>query len=108
MEAVPDPPWWSNVVLGEAIMNIHITDEVIFAANASIGDNCTLVSRRIIEEHILMNGDLYPLLHQATQELRRSAISQVMNARFPVWSENRGIHQSSFVWKVRSNQEDTA
>ncbi|PWR69587.1 hypothetical protein ACKUB1_02980 [Methanospirillum stamsii] len=87
-------------------MNIHLIDEVIFAAHEAIPEHSTLVSRRGIEEQILKNKEIYPFLHPITTEYRRSVISRVMNSRYPAWSEQRGVHKSSFVWIMKNPEEN--
>ncbi|NLV28132.1 MAG: hypothetical protein GXY48_13380 [Methanomicrobiales archaeon] len=87
-------------------MNIHETDEVIFAAHAAIPEHSTLVSRRSIEEQIVKNQDIYPILYLANTEYRRRVISKVMNSRYPAWNKTGGVHKSSFVWKIRNPEEN--
>lgn len=87
-------------------MNIHEIDEVIFAAHAAVPEKGNLVSRRSIEDQILGNRELYPILHTVTQGYRRSVISRVMNSRFPAWNEKQTIHKSSFVWMINKTPEE--
>lgn len=78
--------------------------EVIRAAYRSIGKNNILVSRRSIENHLLENPGEFPLLSNASRISRRRAISHVMNARFPPWSQGHGVNQTTFVWIILGTQ----
>lgn len=89
-------------------MRQEYIDEVLHAAFHAIGENQTLVSRHTIELHILRNHTQYPALFSHSQCSRRTKISCVMNARFPLWIQGRGVNQNNFVWKIRDIGEDDA
>ena len=88
-------------------MNIHLADEVVFAAHQALGGQSTLVSRRSIEQQIMENPGLYPLLNPVHQKSRRNIISRVMNSRYAQWGKNKGECPNSWVWQIRENQEDS-
>jgi len=107
METISDPPRGSSsggVVSMTAADIVSITDimmaEVLSAVDAVQTPNNRLISRSRIEDEITEKPEEYPILSQATRQVRRQAITKVMKRRFPFWSEQTGVNRRSFVWVI--------
>lgn len=85
-------------------MNIHAIDEVVYVVTEIIGENSSLVSKRHIEEYILADPSLFPVLAGASQKSRRNIISQVMNARYGLWNDRDRPKKRNFVWNMHQKK----
>ncbi len=87
-------------------MNQDYIDEVLHAVMHSIKENQTLISRRTIEETIRDDPYLYPSFRSLSPTSRRTKISIIMNLHFPLWIKGKGVHQNTYVWKVKDEKEE--
>ena len=87
-------------------MNQDYIDEVLHAVIHSLRENQTLISRRAIEEIIRNDPYLYPAFHSLSPTSRRTKISIIMNLHFPLWIKGKGVHQNTYVWKVKDEKEE--
>ena len=87
-------------------MNQEYIDEVLHAVMHSLRENQTLISRRTIEERIRNDPYLYPAFRPLSPISRRTKISIIMNQHFPLWIKGKGVHQNTYVWKVKDEKEE--
>ncbi|HOL42581.1 MAG TPA: hypothetical protein PLY78_12190, partial [Methanospirillum sp.] len=87
-------------------MKTNHQQEAINAAHNAIRPGDTLITRHQIEEEIRNRPDLYPALFSRSTTGRRRIITLAMNSRYPTWSSTDGVHPSSFVWKIKDEQDD--
>lgn len=85
-----------------------LQQEIARVLSAKLKPTDTLISRQLIESEIEENPGIYPALSGMSKTGRRRAITQAMNELFPYWRENQGVRRYTFVWKVRSCQEDAS
>ncbi|HOJ97787.1 MAG TPA: hypothetical protein PK024_13225 [Methanospirillum sp.] len=79
--------------------------EIRRAALSALRSGDTLISRQRIEDEIEDHPDQYPGLSGRSRIGRRRIITLAMNEMFSCWSTTEGVHPSSFVWKVKPEQE---
>lgn len=106
MVTIPDPQRRSHANPGGISVNQEYIDEVLHAVMQSLRENQTLISRRTIEERIRNDPYLYPTFHTLSPISRRTKISIIMNLHFPLWIKGKGVHQNTYVWKVKDEKEE--
>ena len=81
-------------------MSIHAMDEIIYVVTEIIGEKTGLVSQRHIEDHILSDPSLFPILAGLSQKGRRNMISRIMNTRYELWNEPDRPKKRNRVWNM--------
>ncbi len=106
MVAIPGTQRRSHANPGGIPVKEEYIDEVLHAVIHSLRENQTLISRRAIEEIIRNDPYLYPAFHSLSPTSRRTKISIIMNLHFPLWIKGKGVHQNTYVWKVKDEKEE--
>jgi hypothetical protein len=107
MAPVFSPAWRSHFHNREICMSIHAMDEIIYVVTEIIGEKTGLVSQRHIEDHILADPSLFPILSRLSQKSRRNMISRIMNDRYELWNNCSRFKKRNFVWNLHSKKESS-
>ena len=81
-------------------MNPDAGDELEYIVTHRIGEKFKLISQRHIEQHILEDPHLFPILAKLSQKGRRNMISRIMNARYELWNEPDRPKKRNRVWNM--------
>ncbi|HOL42451.1 MAG TPA: hypothetical protein PLY78_11525 [Methanospirillum sp.] len=82
-------------------MNPDAINEVMYVVQNRIGEAFGLASLRNIEEHILADRILFPVLFHMSQKGRRNTISKIMNDRYELWNIPDKPKKRNRVWNLQ-------
>ena len=82
-------------------MNIDAAFELEYIVNVRIGEHFGLVSQRHIEQHVMEEPYLFPVLFELSQKGRRNTISRIMNARYELWNDPERPKKRNRVWNIQ-------
>ena len=82
-------------------MNIDAAFELEYIVTHCIGEKFKLISQRHIEQHVMEEPYLFPVLFKLSQKGRRNTISRIMNARYELWNEPDRPKKRNRVWNIQ-------
>ena len=85
-------------------MNIDAGDELEYIVTVRIGEKFKLISQRHIEQHILEDPHLFPILAKLSQKGRRNMISRIMNVRYELWNNPVRPKKRNRVWNMQKRR----